>query len=112
MALKIEVTEDCSFCPGVSRAFRITERILFGPTGPAYTIGPLIHNPEVVDRLGLLGLDVIDPDAEELPELEGVPVIIRSHGIDTETESRLAERGAVLVDATCPTVKRAQEAAR
>ncbi len=112
MAIQIEVTPDSSFCPGVDRAFRITEKILFGQGGRTYSVGPLIHNPEVVSRLRMLGLDVIDPDSEDLPELDGLHVIIRSHGIDTSTEERLEALGAVLVDATCPTVKHAQEAAR
>jgi 4-hydroxy-3-methylbut-2-enyl diphosphate reductase len=112
MALKIEVARDSSFCPGVSRAFRITRDTLFGKRVPMYSIGPLIHNPKVVSRLSELGLKVIDPESEQLPNLEGASVIIRSHGIDTATEERLARMGAVLVDATCPTVKHAQEAAR
>lgn len=112
MAIQIEVTEDSAFCPGVDRAFRITEKILFGKTGPCLSVGPLIHNPEVVNRLAMLGLSVLDPDGEDMPDLEGMTVVIRSHGIDTATEQRLEELGATLVDATCPTVKRAQDAAR
>jgi (E)-4-hydroxy-3-methyl-but-2-enyl pyrophosphate reductase len=112
MAIEIEVTRDSSFCPGVDRAFQITEKMLFGKTGRCFSVGPLIHNPEVVKRLEMLGLSVIDPDADELPDLEGLSVVIRSHGIDTATEKKLESLGAVLVDATCPTVKRAQEAAR
>jgi 4-hydroxy-3-methylbut-2-enyl diphosphate reductase len=112
MAIQIEVTPDSSFCPGVDRAFRITEKILFGQGGRTYSVGPLIHNPEVVSRLRMLGLDVIDPDSDYLPDLEGLNVVVRSHGIDTETERKLESLGAVLVDATCPTVKHAQKAAR
>ena len=111
MAINIEVTRDSSFCPGVDRAFKITEQMLFGGKTRCYSIGPLIHNPEVVKRLGMLGLEVIDPDSEDLPDLAGMNVVIRSHGIDTATEKKLESLGAVLVDATCPTVKRAQEAA-
>lgn len=110
MALRIETTQDSSFCPGVDRAFRITEETM--EAHQAYSLGPLIHNPAVVSRLSLLGLRPIDLDCEDLPDLDGVHVVIRSHGIDTETEERLRALGAVLVDATCPTVKRAQEAAR
>lgn len=111
MALIIEVTKDSSFCPGVDRAFRITEETMSDSNNPTYSVGPLIHNPEVVSRLSVLGLKAIDPEREELPDLQGASVIIRSHGIDTATERKLLSLGAVLVDATCPTVKRAQEAA-
>jgi len=111
MSINIEVTRDSSFCPGVDRAFKITEQMLFGGKARCYSIGPLIHNPEVVKRLSMLGLEVIDPDSEHLPDLAGMNVVIRSHGIDTAVEQKLKSLGAVLVDATCPTVKRAQEAA-
>jgi (E)-4-hydroxy-3-methyl-but-2-enyl pyrophosphate reductase len=112
MGLNIEVTRDSSFCPGVDRAFRITEQMLFGKKEKCYSVGPLIHNPEVVKRLGMLGLEVLETDAADLPELRGACVVIRSHGIDSATEQKLRSLDAVLVDATCPTVKRAQEAAR
>lgn len=112
MVISIEVTHNSSFCPGVDRALAITEKTLAGREGPTYSVGPLIHNPEVVSRLEILGLEVIDPESGEPPDLEGVPVVIRSHGIDTATEEGLRGRGAVVVDATCPTVKKAQEAAR
>jgi len=111
MAINIEVTRNSSFCPGVDRAFRITEETLFGNKAHCYSIGPLIHNPEVVKRLSMLGLEVLDPDSADLPDLEGAHVVIRSHGIDTATELKLKGLGAVLIDATCPTVKRAQDAA-
>jgi (E)-4-hydroxy-3-methyl-but-2-enyl pyrophosphate reductase len=112
MALRIEVTRDSSFCPGVDRAFRITEETLFGQRGQAYSLGPLIHNPEAVSRLAVLGLEALDIDDDELPDLRGASVIVRSHGIDIATEKKLESLGAVVVDATCPTVKHAQEAAR
>jgi small subunit ribosomal protein S1/4-hydroxy-3-methylbut-2-en-1-yl diphosphate reductase len=111
MDFQIEITGDSSFCPGVDRAFRITEETIFDQKNDTYSVGPLIHNPEVVSRLALLGLKTIDLDSSELPDLKGARVLIRSHGIDTESEQKLRDLGAVLVDATCPTVKRAQKAA-
>lgn len=109
--MKIEIAGESSFCPGVDRAIRITEETISQKSEPTYSVGPLIHNPEVVSRLQMLGLKVLDPDGE-YPDLGGAEVIIRSHGIDTETEAGLERLGAVLVDATCPIVKQAQEAAR
>lgn len=111
MGVRIEVTPNHSFCPGVDRAIRITEDALMDKSDLIYSAGPLIHNPEVVSRLEMLGLIAFDP-AGDYPDLDGKDVIIRSHGIDIETEAKLKLRGAVLLDATCPTVKRAQEAAR
>lgn len=111
MAFSIRVAKEASFCPGVDRAFRMTGETLSGGKGPVYSIGPLIHNPEVVKRLHALGLEIIEPDLSGLPPLDGIPVIIRSHGIDEKTENTLKERGAILIDATCPMVQRAQDAA-
>jgi len=112
LAFSIEVARDSSFCPGVGRAIRIAEQTLSGAAGPVYSVGPLIHNPQVVAELRERGLRPLEPEAGTLPELNGVPVVVRSHGIDADTEGLLERSGARVVDATCPTVKRAQEAAR
>jgi 4-hydroxy-3-methylbut-2-enyl diphosphate reductase len=111
MALEILVARDSSFCPGVDRAMRKTEKRLSKKRGPVYSFGPLIHNPQVVSRLRRSGLETLEPGSD-FPDLRGVPVVIRSHGIDIESERALAECGAKLVDATCNTVKRAQRAAQ
>lgn len=111
MSLEILVARDSSFCPGVDRAMRKTEKKLARKKGPVYSFGPLIHNPQVVSGLRRAGLEALEPESE-YPDLRGVPVIIRSHGIDIETERSLKEHGAKLVDATCNTVKRAQRAAQ
>lgn len=109
--MKIEVAEESSFCPGVDRAMRITEKTLRRKPSKVYSIGALIHNPQVVEELKQEGLQVIEP-GEDPGDIGGAVVVVRSHGIDMDTERLLERRGARLVDATCPTVKRAQEAAR
>lgn len=111
MALRIEVVGD-SFCPGVDRAIKLTEQTLSEEGGPVYSAGPLIHNPQVVAELAGRGLEALDEERSESTDLTGARVVVRSHGIDIATERRLEGCGAVLVDATCPTVKRAQQAAR
>ena len=109
--MKIEVASESSFCPGVDRAMRITEKTLRRRPSKVYSMGALIHNPQVVEKLRQQGLQVLEPGAET-GDLDGAVVVVRSHGIDMETERSLERLGARLVDATCPTVKRAQEAAR
>lgn len=111
MPLKIEVAKESSFCPGVDRAMKITEKTLLRKSGNVYSIGALIHNPQVVKKLRGEGLRVLEP-GDDFGDLDGATVVVRSHGIDMNTERDLEHRGARLVDATCPTVKRAQEAAR
>lgn len=65
--------------------------------------GPIIHNDQVIARLGDQGVKCIsDPDQAQ----PGQTVIIRSHGEGRETFRRLQQRGAEILDATCPNVVR------
>ncbi len=102
------VAEKAGACFGVERALAIVERTLAEAEGPVATLGPLIHNPEVVASLSARGVRV----AEELPEARGTTVVVRSHGVAPQVLDEALERGLVVVDATCPYVKKAQEAAR
>lgn len=69
-----------------------------------FTLGPLIHNPGVLEKLKSFGVRILDE--EELPaSLKDCSVIIRAHGIAPKTEKELESRGARIIDATCPKVK-------
>lgn len=112
MTFRVEVARESGFCPGVRRAFEITiEMLLKRDEGVAYSVGPLIHNNTVVSMLEEMGLVIIEPDDDGLPPLKGIPTVIRSHGIDYETEEMLKTAEAELYDATCPKVKRVQKEA-
>jgi 4-hydroxy-3-methylbut-2-enyl diphosphate reductase len=74
-------------------------------------MGPLIHNPQVLEDLHLGGVRVLD-EADLPGDLGGSTVIIRAHGITPKTEGELIRRGAVIKDATCPKVKASQMKAR
>ena len=67
-----------------------------------YTLGPLIHNPKVLDDLKALGV-------KTFYEISGVgkncSVIIRAHGISPAVERGLREKNYHIIDATCPNVK-------
>jgi 4-hydroxy-3-methylbut-2-enyl diphosphate reductase len=108
---------------GVRRALELTEKELASvssrsPEGtdagfPAgvYSLGPLIHNPRVLERLAGLGLGLLDP--ERLPDdLSGSVVIIRAHGVSPGVEEEILKRGGRVLDATCPRVKTSQTKAR
>jgi len=100
------------FCMGVRRAIELAYTQLArgkaeNPAGKVYTLGPLIHNPQALDDLKQRGIEILDET--RLPEnLSGAVVIIRAHGISPQTETELRERGAIVVDATCPKVKASQ----
>jgi 4-hydroxy-3-methylbut-2-en-1-yl diphosphate reductase len=97
---------------GVRRAVELAcTQIAYGkaenPAGKVYTLGPLIHNPQALEDLKQRGIEILDEN--KLPEnFSGAVVIIRAHGVSPKTEAELRERGAVVVDATCPKVKASQ----
>jgi 4-hydroxy-3-methylbut-2-enyl diphosphate reductase len=95
------------FCMGVMRSIELACGQAERYSGKVYTLGPLIHNPQTLEDLNQRGVTILDE--ARLPEnLSGAVVIIRAHGISPQTEAELRERGAVVVDATCPKVKASQ----
>lgn len=102
MALTIIKGKYCGFCSGVTRAIEMAQEAAGKES--VYTLGPLIHNPQVVEKLkknGIIPLVNIDRMKDS------GSVLIRSHGITAEEEDRLRSRGLDIIDATCPKVKRA-----
>lgn len=95
------------FCFGVKRAVEIAIRTAEQADGPVYTLGPLIHNPAVVESLKQRGVKPI----ENLSGLGDGTLIVRSHGAPPETIAAARARGLRVVDATCPCVSRAQRLA-
>ena len=86
---KIIVAKSAGFCFGVSRSVDMAQELL--KEGEAYSLGQLIHNDDVVNRLASMGMKLIN-SPEELPE--GERVIIRSHGVSKEIYDKLAQRSA------------------
>jgi 4-hydroxy-3-methylbut-2-enyl diphosphate reductase len=95
---------------GVRRAVEMAE-LEIARKGRVYTMGPLIHNPGVLASLRDRGLEILDEGALP-PDLAGSTVIIRAHGVSPGLEEELRRRQAVLVDATCPRVRKNQLKAR
>ena len=98
---RVIVAESAGFCFGVSRSVKMAERLL--ESGPCLSLGPLIHNGDVVNALAARGLRVIDSPEEVRP---GDRVLIRSHGVSLACEQALRDAGAEVTDATCPNVAR------
>jgi 4-hydroxy-3-methylbut-2-enyl diphosphate reductase len=105
--LTIIIAETAGFCFGVKRAVNLANRAPERyPDQPIRTLGPIIHNPQVVEQLAARGVIKTDDIAELGP---GV-VIIRSHGITRQLAARLEKiPGLTIINATCPFVRRAQE---
>ena len=106
-SLEVILADYLGFCYGVKRAIKIA-RENAAPDGSACTLGPIIHNPQMVERLKDEGVGTIDC----LDDLKRGKVIIRSHGVGPETYERAEAMGLECVDATCPHVKKAQLSAK
>ncbi|RKY74244.1 MAG: 4-hydroxy-3-methylbut-2-enyl diphosphate reductase [Candidatus Latescibacterota bacterium] len=102
--MKIELAKGAGFCFGVKRAVNIALETVKQVNPPVYTIGPIIHNPQVVERLRQRGVIPI----AEITDLPPGVVIIRSHGIRPDLLRQIKALGHKVVDATCPFVRRAQ----
>lgn len=105
--MQIFLAEHAGFCFGVERAIRIVEDTA-NTESKVSTLGPIIHNPQVVSCLSAKGVSVtknIDNVAEE------DTVIVRSHGITKKSFEKLKQHTSKVVDATCPFVKKAHTAA-
>ena len=98
---EIRVAKSAGFCFGVSRSVEMAEKLL-AEQGSACSLGPIIHNEDVVEELERRGLRVIR-DYDELRP--GEHVMIRAHGAAPAVYEELERRGAVITDATCPKVK-------
>lgn len=93
-------------CYGVQRALNMAlDTVSEGSR--AVTLGPLIHNPQVVAQLAERGIRAVESPEQAV---EG-SVIIRSHGVTPQVRREIEARGLPVVDATCPHVARAQKAA-
>ena len=101
---EIIVARHAGFCFGVRRAVDTA-----AAAAPAYTLGPIIHNPQMVSALEARG--VVSVDAPEAVSA-GDRVVIRSHGVGRKTVEALSARGCEVLDATCPFVARIHEMAR
>jgi len=91
----------------VKRATRAAFDAAASAAGPVYTLGALIHNPQVVARLEAEGVRV----AGDAADVDDGVVIIRSHGLPPASIAALEARGARVLDLTCPTVKAVQQRA-
>ena len=98
---ELRLAESAGFCFGVRRSVEMAERLM-AERGSCCSLGELIHNEDVVERLKAQGLRVIQSPEEAQ---RGEQVLIRAHGVAREVYERLAERGAAVTDASCPKVK-------
>ena len=109
MAHKVQITvaKTAGFCPGVKNAIDKVLALAKHGKKPIYTLGPLIHNKQVIEMLREKGVYAVN-DISEIKEKAAI-LVIRAHGIPPETEKAIRASGLEVVDATCPLVKHVQE---
>ncbi len=105
--MRVIVAKTAGFCMGVRKAM---DNVIDAANnnsdgdGSVYTEGPLIHNPQVLEKLEEKGITALN----EHTNLANSTVVIRAHGITPKRRQELEVSGAKICDATCPRVKRVQ----
>lgn len=107
--MQILRARDMGFCYGVRRAVEMMEEAV-AQRGRMISLGSIVHNPQVVERLQQKGVAVAT-SLDQVP-FDGRPVAITAHGVGPQVYAALQERGAEIFDTTCPIVTRAQQWAR
>ncbi len=99
---KITLAEKAGFCFGVDRAIKLIEKLIAEGKTVA-TLGPIIHNSQVIDELASKGVTVVERP-EDAPE--GTILVLRTHGVTREVLEEVEEYGCEYIDAACPFVKK------
>ena len=106
--MEVRLAARAGFCFGVKRAMEMAMETAKDVQGEVCSLGPLIHNPQVVADLAARGVREVG-DISQVPA--GATLLIRSHGVGPEVLEKAREKGIKVVDATCPFVGRAQHLA-
>lgn len=95
------------FCFGVRDAIKIVREL--GESGtPIYTLGAIVHNPQIADELEAVNVHVVDTLDEAPPDSI---IAITAHGAPPDLQEQAAQRGLRVIDTTCPLVTRIQKTA-
>lgn len=105
--MSVRIARYSGFCFGVKRAIKIAQEAA-KTNHEIVTLGPIIHNPQMVSRLEQEGVI----NVSSIEELRGRPTIIRSHGVGRDIMENLRRQNVEIIDATCPYVSKTQDVAR
>jgi len=105
--LKLLLAEHAGFCFGVGKAIAKVDELI-NKKEKAYTLGPIIHNPQVVEKLKNQGIVPVN----NLEDVKNNNIIIRAHGVGPDVIQLAKNKGLNIIDCTCPFVKRVQNMAK
>ncbi|MCX6329845.1 MAG: 4-hydroxy-3-methylbut-2-enyl diphosphate reductase [Bacteroidia bacterium] len=101
----VEIDKKSGFCFGVQNAVEVAENALLKGE-KVFSLGPIVHNDEEVERLSALGLASVN--YEQFKKLKNCKVLIRAHGEPPETYYIAEKNNITIIEATCPIVKKLQ----
>jgi len=102
--MKIKVARNSGFCFGVEKAVNKAFDATQQNKENIYSLGPIIHNKQVIGKLMETGLDVVNT----IEEIQHGTVIIRSHGVGEDIYDKAEFKDLEIIDTTCPFVRRIQ----
>ena len=100
--MNIILAREMGFCYGVKRAIEMTQAVA-KEKGEIHTLGQLVHNPSVIEKLQDDGINVVG-DMESIPQ-DGIATIT-AHGTGKAVTAKIADHNLELLDATCPIVSK------
>ena len=103
--MKVVKTKNIGFCFGVKRAINMVLKVAEATKDPVFTIGPIIHNPQMVRILEEKGVVPV----KDVYEITNGTVVFRTHGVKKDEEEHIKQKGLRIIDTTCPFVKRVRE---
>ena len=99
---EITLAKKAGFCFGVDRAIKLIEKLAAEGRKVA-TLGPIIHNSQVIENLESRGVKVVNSPSEVE---EGAILVLRTHGVTQDVLREVEESGCEYIDAVCPFVKK------
>jgi len=105
--VEILLAKEMGFCWGVRRAVSMMEKAA-SERGSVISLGPIVHNPQVVAALAEKGVQV----TSSIDGVSGVPLAIAAHGVGPKVLEEVKAKGLEIIDTTCPIVTRSQRWAK
>ena len=101
----ITLAKTAGFCFGVDRAVSTLYNMVESGK-KVCTLGPIIHNPSVIEDLEKKGVHIIEHPAQAPQD---TTVVIRTHGVEKFVIDELRKRSLDYIDLTCPFVMKIQK---
>jgi 4-hydroxy-3-methylbut-2-enyl diphosphate reductase len=105
--MEIIVAEKSGYCFGIKNAMKLVQETLEKEDQKIYSLGPISHNKQEIERLEKKGVTIISED--EIDAIAEGCVILRSHGVSKAVIEKLEQKGLTIVNATCPYVRAVQK---